>query len=53
MLTGFVNSRETEGTACGTDQGNQGCEIREEPLEPGREKVSRLGQHFNYGVNCG
>jgi osmotically-inducible protein OsmY len=33
VLTGFVNSRDTE------DQGNQRCQIREEPLEAGREKV--------------
>jgi hypothetical protein len=29
---------------CSKNQGNQGYKIREEPLESGREKVSRLRQ---------
>ncbi len=53
VLTGFVNSRETEDRIVAKIREIRGCKIREESLEDGREKVSRLRQHFNYGVNCG
>ena len=40
-------------TACSKDQGNHGSKIREKPLDDEKEKVNRLRQHFDYGVNCG
>ena len=49
VLTGFVNSKETEERLVAKKKAYQGCKIREELLEDGREKASHIRQHFNCG----